>query len=308
MDVHGAVGVWQKWLRVPQAFKADAIMLCGDLTGKGIVPLVQEKQGYVSTFYGRRQVLRNEKELKLYEAQIAMTGLYPIRCTPEEIEKYKADPRLIDDIMRRKIVERMKEWMELLVAKIDLKKTQVVVMPGNDDDYAVDEVIKSYGPAGVQWALGHPLEVAGFQVASLAHVNPTPWDTPREGSEEELAKLIDEAVSPLDNPSRSIFNFHAPPYGTELDMAPKLKADLTPVMGPGGVETVHVGSTAVRDAIKKYRPLIGLHGHIHESSANDMVDGIPVLNPGSEYGEDVLRGAIVEVSKDGIERYWRVEG
>ncbi|HEY3313772.1 MAG TPA: phosphoesterase [Bacillota bacterium] len=283
-------------------------MLCGDLTGKGVVPLVEEKQGFVSTYYGRRQLFRNEKDVVNAEKQIAMTGLYPLRCTPEQVEQYKSDPKLLDVVMREKIVARMKEWMDLLVQKIDLKKTQVVVMPGNDDDPAVDDVIKSYGEAGVQWALDGPIDIAGFQVASLAHVNPTPWDTPREADEEGMAKLIEAQVAKLDNPGRSIFNFHAPPNGTELDLAPKLKPDLTPVMGAGGVEMIHVGSTAVRDAIKKYRPLIGLHGHIHESAAQDHVDGIPVINPGSEYGEDVLRGAIVETSKEGIVQFWRVEG
>lgn len=63
-------------------------------------------------------------------------------------------------------------------------------------------------------------------------------------------------------------NFHAPPYGTSLDLPPKLKPDLTPVMGPGGTEMVHVGNRAVAEAIRRYRPVIGLHGHMHESAAS----------------------------------------
>lgn len=308
VDVHGSTGVWQKWLKVPEYYKADVIMLCGDLTGKGLVPLLQDKQCYVCNFYGRKQILRNEREIARMEQHISMTGMYPIRCTPDEVSELQKKPERLEQVMRQQMVARMEQWMEQLVSRVDLKKVTVLVMPGNDDDTAIDEVIKKYRDAGVLWPLDGPVEVAGFQVASLAHVNPTPWNTPREGNEEELQKLIEQQVSQLDNPKRAIFNFHAPPYGTSLDLAPKLKPDLTPVMGPGGVEMVHVGSHAVAEAIRKCRPLIGLHGHIHESAAHDLIEGVPVVNPGSEYGENVLRGVIVETSRDGIQRFWRVEG
>jgi len=306
--VHGSVGVWQKWLKVPEFYKADVVMLCGDLTGKGLVPLVQEKQGYVCSFYGRRQLLRNERDITRMEQQISMTGMYPLRCTQEEVNRLQNDPKHLEEVMREQMVARMEQWMEQLVSRVAPRKVTVMVMPGNDDDPVIDDVIKKYRDAGVVWPLDGPVEVAGFQVASLAHVNPTPWNTPREGTEEELQELIDEQVGQLDDPRRAIFNFHAPPYGTALDLAPKLRPDLTPVMGPGGVETVHVGSKAVADAIRKYRPLIGLHGHIHESAAHDLIEGVPVVNPGSEYGENVLRGVIVETTRDGIQRFWRVEG
>ncbi len=283
-------------------------MLCGDLTGKGVVPLVKERDGYVCTFYGRREVAKNDKALAQMEQQIAMTGLYPIRATPEEIEQFKRDPSLVDRVMQEKIVERMGQWMEQLIAQVDLKKIPVIVMPGNDDDFAVDEVIKRYRDAGVVWALDGPVDLLGFQVMSFAHVNPTPWDTPREAPEEKLAEMLEVEMGKLDRGRPTIFNIHAPPYGTNLDIAPKLRKDLTPEVGPGGIETINVGSTAVYDAIRRFRPKIGLHGHIHESGAHDMIDGIPVVNPGSEYGENILRGVIVEVAGGEVNRYWRVEG
>jgi Icc-related predicted phosphoesterase len=308
VDVHGATGVWRKWMRAPQMYRADVLMFCGDLTGKGIVPLVEEKGGVVNTFFGRRQVLRSEAEVKRAEEAISMSGMYPVRCTPEEVEALKANPKLVEERVRGEIVKRMEQWMEELVSRVDLKKTKVVVMPGNDDDYAIDEVIKRYCGVGIVWCLDGPVEVAGFEMISLAHVNPTPWNTPREATEEELAVMIEKLASQLSDPRRSIFNFHAPPYGTSIDLAPKLKPDLTPVIGPGGAEMIHVGSRAVAEALRRWRPVIGLHGHIHESGGQDRVDGVPVVNPGSEYGENVLRAVIVETSRDGILRFWRVEG
>ena len=61
--------------------------------------------------------------------------------------------------------------------------------------------------------------------------------------------------------SNAIFNFHAPPYGFALDLAPELTKDLIQAAD----RKIHVGSRAVAKMIEKYQPLLGLHGHIHES-------------------------------------------
>ena len=61
--------------------------------------------------------------------------------------------------------------------------------------------------------------------------------------------------------------------------------------GAGAPELIPVGSTAVRDAIMRYQPLLGLHGHIHESRGVRKLGRTTVANPGSEYGEGVLDGA-----------------
>jgi len=62
---------------------------------------------------------------------------------------------------------------------------------------------------------------------------------------------------------------------------------------------VPVGSRAVREAIKRYEPSVGLHGHIHESRGAQKIGQSLCLNPGSEYSADVLRGAIVDLAGDG---------
>ena len=62
-----------------------------------------------------------------------------------------------------------------------------------------------------------------------------------------------------------------------------------------------VGSIAVRAAIEKYQPLLGLHGHIHESRSAQKIGRTLCINPGSEYGEGVLRGILLELSSKGLE-------
>lgn len=74
---------------------------------------------------------------------------------------------------------------------------------------------------------------------------------------------------------RFVFVCHAPPAGEFLGAE---KADL------------HVGSVAVRDFIRKTRPVISLHGHIHFSPKNtgrfmELIDGAPCVNPGQNFNQ-----------------------
>lgn len=71
-------------------------------------------------------------------------------------------------------------------------------------------------------------------------------------------------------------------------------------MGAGQMIMKSVGSVAVREAIEQYQPLIGLHGHIHESRGATRIGRTVCVNPGSEYGEGILRGVIVEIEGDRV--------
>jgi Icc-related predicted phosphoesterase len=98
-----------------------------------------------------------------------------------------------------------------------------------------------------------------------------------------------------------VFNLHPPPFDTQLDDAPALDEDLTVQAVLGQVQMRAVGSTAVRDIVAERQPLVGLHGHIHESSGirrlGSKRKGL-VLNPGSDYSTGALNGALVSLNKD----------
>jgi uncharacterized protein len=56
----------------------------------------------------------------------------------------------------------------------------------------------------------------------------------------------------------------------------------------------------VRDIEAERQPLVGLHGHIHESSGIRRLGrrkGL-ILNPGSDYSTGALNGALVSLHKD----------
>jgi Icc-related predicted phosphoesterase len=68
-----------------------------------------------------------------------------------------------------------------------------------------------------------------------------------------------------------------------------------------------VGSTAVRKVIEQAQPLLALHGHVHESRATKMIGRTLCINPGSEYSEGVLRGALVNFKGNKIQGHQLVQ-
>ncbi|MHA1631554.1 MAG: metallophosphoesterase family protein [Candidatus Freyarchaeota archaeon] len=309
VDVHGSTVVWRKWIKTPEIYKVDTLILAGDLTGKALVPLIKQPDGtWRSSYFGRTWVMRNEEEIKSYQEKLEGAGIYHFKTTREEVEEMKNNPKLVGKMIKEKMVERLRGWIEFLLSNIDTKKTMVVVMPGNDDEFVIDPVIKSFEDRGIIYPLDKVFEIEGHEVISSAYANPTPWNTPREMEEKDLEKHLKKHIDKLKNVENSIFNFHVPPYGTRLDLAPKLSKDLKIETVAGSVEYVHVGSKAVRKLEEKYQPMLGLHGHIHESTAIENIGRTLCLNPGSEYGEGILRGFIIEISRKGVENYWRVEG
>lgn len=309
VDAHGSTAIWKKWLKIPELYEVDILMLCGDLTGKVLVPLIEQKDGSRKVFYfGQTYNLTTEDEITKMERKLADTGAYPIRCTEVQFAEWERDKEKVLPIIKKEILKRMENWLKMLTQEIDLQKITTIVMPGNDDDYEVDQIIKSFVKDGVVWCLDEAIEIDGVEMISLAHTNKTPWHTPREADEKELEEMIENLASKLKDPKFSIFNFHCPPYGTRLDWAPRLDRKLKPVAVPGGVEYKNVGSKAIRKVIEKYQPLLGLHGHIHESAGVDRIGKTIIINPGSEYSEGILRGYIIEIVDRKLENYYKVEG
>lgn len=309
-DVHGSDQVWRKWANVPLVHGAEILILSGDLTGKSIVPIIKQKDNtYACSIFGRNWKLTSETEVHEMEEKIRFTGYYPYVCAPEDVLELQKNPKKLDQLFIDLMRARIKSWMEFIVEKVNTKEKTVLVMPGNDDELGIDDVIKSYEDRGIIYPLGKVINLCyDYEMISLDYVNPTPWNTPRECSEEELDKKVKAEVEKIKDHSKAIYNLHCPPYNTRLDLAPKLDKKLKPVYILGDPVFEHVGGKAIRKAEEEKQPMLGLHGHIHESFASDVIGKTVVLNPGSEYTEGILRGFIIDLSEKGVERYWKVEG
>jgi uncharacterized protein len=99
-----------------------------------------------------------------------------------------------------------------------------------------------------------------------------------------------------------------PPYDSTIDLAPELTDDLRVKSSGGEVNMVPVGSTAVRQFIEEWMPILSLHGHIHESRGAVSIGDTVAINPGSTYAEGVLDGAVVDIDGGRVVSYQLVSG
>jgi Icc-related predicted phosphoesterase len=295
-DVHGSDRCFTKFVNAAGFYGADAVVLGGDLTGKAIVPLVRDGTAYRARFLGDELEVEDGAALAELEQKIANAGYYAYRCDPGEAAALEQDATAREQLFLRLIRERIERWCALAAERLQPLGTPCLVNAGNDDPPEIDDVLRSNG--WVEFLEGRVVELPdGTEVASCGYANMTPWACPRDVGEAELEQRLAAVIAQLRDPGKAVFNFHCPPYDTGIDSGPKLDAEFRMRSGAGGAEMVPVGSTACREAIERHQPLLGLHGHLHESRGVHKLGRTICLNPGSEYNEGILRGALVELRK-----------
>jgi uncharacterized protein len=303
-DLHGSETCWRKFLNAAKFYGCDVLVCGGDMTGKAIVPLVEEDGHFSYTLAAERQVV-SAGQVADVENTIRRKGYYPLRVTPERLHQLDQDAGVRADTFRQVMLEGVERWMNLASEKLSGTGVRCFVSPGNDDEFEVDDVVRKSD--FVELGEGRMIDVDGFTMISSGWSNPTPWNTHREESEEKLAERIDAMASQVPDMSKAIFNLHCPPYGSGLDEAPAIDADLK--LLHGGRALRPVGSKAVRDAIDRHQPLLSLHGHIHESKGAVKLGKTLSINPGSAYEEGMLMAAIIQLdARKGIKSYQLVNG
>ncbi|MGB9727595.1 MAG: metallophosphoesterase family protein [Nitrososphaeria archaeon] len=276
----------------------------GDITFKTIVPLVKKKDGKVYLkFLGENFVLNSENEVAVMEKRIRSIGFYPHLMSEEEFNEFSSDKKRQEELFETLVVEMIKRWLSIAESKLKDKNVKCYISPGNDDSRIVDEYLKS--SKYIIYPEEQVVRIDEFhEMITLGVSNITPWHCIRDMEEEVIEQKIEKLVSQVKDLKNCIFNIHVPPYGTPLDLAPKLDENLKPVALPtGGVDMVNVGSISVRKAIEKYQPLLGLHGHIHESRGIFKIGRTLCVNPGSEYTEGILKGFLADITENGIRDY-----
>ena len=305
-DIHGSETCWRKFLNSAAFYKADLVVLGGDVTGKMMVPIVAHQGYWQVTVRGQEHRLETQQELDDIQRQIRNTGSYPAIVSPDELQQLSKEEGAVDRRFTVEMTRSLDRWLDMADGKLRGGEIPCILNGGNDDIWEIDDIIEQ-SPC-VSFAEGKVIDLDGFQLVSMGWTNPTPWDTFREAPEPELATKIEAVVSRVPDMERAIFNFHAPPYGSGLDEAPALDASLRPIHG--GAVMKPVGSTAVRDAIMKHQPMLSVHGHIHESRAIKKMGRTLAINPGSVYGDGVLQGALIELNakKGKVAKYLLVNG
>jgi len=191
-----------------------------------------------------------------------------------------------DDFLGEFVAPRL----ESLKTAMGEQYPDLFVILGNDDLRAEEEKLLALAERGL-WKYLHEcrLELDGRPVYGYACVPPTPfllkdWEkydvsrytppgsvSPEEGRRSVAVDPRDVRHSTIrndllnlvgdDDLTDCVFLFHSPPHETNLDRAALdgKSIDHVPL-------DVHVGSIAIRRFIEERRPLVTLHGHIHESA------------------------------------------
>jgi Icc-related predicted phosphoesterase len=305
-DMHGSEGVWRKFLNASSMLKVNAAICGGDLTGKMIVPIIERKNGKYDYYLMGKNHQTDSGGLEKAIKDVRGIGYYPYVTDETGYEECCKSQEKVDEVFSKVMISTLKDWLDLIREKVP-SETRVFVCPGNDDRFPVDDLIRDH--PDVTNAEGKVIDIdETHEMISTGWVNPSPWNTTREEDDEKLETRLEKYIAQLENTESAIFNFHAPPYQTKLDEAPLLDDKLNPVIEGGRVIMVPVGSKAVKKTIEKYKPFLGLHGHIHEAAGSMKIGGTYCVNPGSEYAEGILRAFLVEFKGNKILRLQRIEG
>ncbi len=302
-DIHGSEIVFRKFLSVADFYDADALLIGGDITAKTISPIVIQPDGrYRARLAGTSYENLSEAELKPIEEAIANSGQYPARLSLDEYEALRTEPRRVDELFTQMMISQIKRWTAMAERHLAPRGIPSYWIGGNDDKpealahfessphvHYIDEQVMRFDD-------DH--EILGF-----GWTNPSPWNTPRELPEDQLADRLNRVLKQLRDPEHAIYLMHAPPFKTGLDIAPKLDSSVDPPrpVTVGGQEVlIPVGAEAFRTVIEETQPLLTLHGHIHETRNSAKIGRSMLIDPGSEYSSGSLRGAIINLERDRV--------
>jgi Icc-related predicted phosphoesterase len=302
-DIHGSEVCWRKFLNAAKFYDVDTLILGGDVSGKAVVPVVAAPGGgfRVRQFSGDR-VLTPEEAAEA-ETRIRDMGFYPYRTTDEELDATWDQPEAVEQVFLTLMRQTLTRWLDLAEQRLAGTGIRLYAMTGNDDPPELQQMLRD--SAVLTETEDSLLDLGeGIQMISFGYSNPTPWNTPRELDDDELERRIEKMARQVDRPERAVFNLHVPPARTSIDKAPALDSSLKPIVKGGAMVMQSVGSEGVRRILERHEPMLGLHGHIHESRGAVRLGGTLSVNPGSEYGDGILRGAVLELDgKRGVRHY-----
>jgi uncharacterized protein len=306
-DLHGSSKCFRKFVNAGAFYGVDALVLGGDVAGKALQTIVRGADGrYRCTFIGTSYEVDPGPDLDALEKLIADHGYYPYRAEAGELDARHADGSL-DGLFVELMRARLTDWLALADERLRPDGRRLFFMLGNDDPAELKTLLDD-APWGVHDEGRVVMLDDDHEMVSWGFSNITPWHSHREMTEDQLATTYRELAARLAAPDRAIFNFHVPPFGSGLDEAPLLDENLTVQTAVGQVKFAPAGSTAVRDALLENQPLLGLHGHIHESGGIRRLGRTIAVNPGSDYGTGVLNGALITLERGKVAAHQLVRG
>ncbi len=307
-DIHGSEKCFRKFVNAGKFYNAQVLILGGDITGKEVIPLIERGSGvYTCNFLGNEMRLNSKQELDAVIKNIRDVGYYPYLSNPQEVDDLVHNKAKVEPLFERLMNEVVDGWTRLARERLSGTGIKCYISPGNDDSFAIDKHLVDEDPVFNPERKVVKIDPI-HEMITLGYANHTPWNSPREVDESQLESMLEEMCSLVRDIKNCIFNTHVPPIGTLIDQAPALDSTFKPIVKSGQIQQTNAGSLAMRELIKKYQPLVGIHGHIHESKGMVKIGRTMCFNPGSEYTEGILRGLILDLDDGKIKNHLFTSG
>ncbi|MHB1908008.1 MAG: metallophosphoesterase family protein [Nitrososphaerales archaeon] len=290
-DIHSSETVWRKILGYAKSSDLD-VVIGGDLCSSDLDIRFAIDEGSQRFKLGEESggKIVNRDGLVAFQDRTRSKGSYCALVTRREYTELKHNKPKMEKLFKDVAVRELEKSFAEAESKLSRSGRKIYLLCGNDDyqeaaDFVANyksKVIVPFEDRFVELGSSHELLIG------LGQSNPDPSGIlhfPRQREEYEIMQVL-RKISKGVEMSKTILVTHPPPHGTKLD-----------VIDSGE----HIGSTSVRQFIEEFEPIIGLHGHIHESPGTDYLVGrksgseIPVINPGSEYEKGILNGIVVEI-------------
>src|SRR5713226_2756405 len=223
-DLHGSEPTYRKFLTAATFYDVDALVFGGDLMGKALVPIVRTNGSYRARYLGEDVEFDGGEALDAFRRAVETTGFYWKVMEPEEYQAAAAGPALVQRLFEELASERLSAWIALAEERLAGTRVRLYLSGGNDDEPGVLSVLDDLSGEHVVSTEGAVVDLDGeHSMISVGVSSRTPWDSPREASEEEIGALIDASAERVPDVGRCLFNLHCPPKDTPLDTCVKVE-------------------------------------------------------------------------------------
>ena len=117
-DIHGSEVCWRKFLNAAAFYKADMVVLGGDVTGKMMIPITAYQGYWQVTVRGQLHRLDTQQELEEIQRQIRNSGSYPAIVTPDELQVLSTEEGAVDRRFTAEMTQSLDRWLDMADGKL----------------------------------------------------------------------------------------------------------------------------------------------------------------------------------------------
>jgi len=139
-DIHGSEICWRKFLNSAAFYKADMVVLGGDVTGKVMVPILAMSGYWEVTFGGQRIRLDTRAELDEIQRKIRDRGSYPAVMVPDELDALSEEDGSVDRRFTQEMTRGLDRWLDMADGKLRGGDIPCILNGGNDEQIKRDKI------------------------------------------------------------------------------------------------------------------------------------------------------------------------